>query len=88
MILEETDVEKIIIDLYLFFTENPNKKLPMQRILLLTKILATQLNGHPAVLEDKMRNICTVNLPDPPLPLHTMGMCTWKKDKTAKQKKK
>ncbi len=70
MILEPSDIERLIIDLYLFFSENPKLKLPMRYILLLSEIVAKQLRGHPAVDDDDMKNITVVNQPEKPHPPH------------------
>ena len=60
MKLEPHDIHNVVMDLYFFFSENPNHKLPMRYLWLLAKIVASQLSGHPAVTDDVLADITIV----------------------------
>lgn len=61
MILEPHDIQNLIMDLYIFCTEHPDKKLPMRYLWILSKILNDQLHNHPAVTGDDIQGIIVVN---------------------------
>lgn len=61
MVSEETDVRSLIVDLQIFFVENPNTKLPLRYLVMLSRILYNQLSEHPATKNDTMQTVLHQN---------------------------